>query len=305
MKRFLLIVIAILSIFSMVACSLPFPVAQPQILLNGEEIEAMEIEMGQKTTLSSNLTKNITWSSSDDSIVKVTSVGALFALKEGTVTVTLTSGSKTDSITVTVTTKPTIWTIGDSIFDFNDNGDDSPIYSMVDALGYTNSYMDNIGGSTIYPSKGNGNSILEHISSGMYTDFENAYGDPELIVIFRGTNDVGWHVSDPKQYTFLQIEESIHHVCNHFSTNYPDARIVWATPIWRLGIEESIMDNLRELLHTICPQYGIEVFDLHLTEPFVSLNNDNYSAVLYDGIHPNLAAAIQMKDSFVNYINGK
>ena len=305
MKRILFVTLTAILILSMAACSLPFPLTNPQILFNGEEIETLTMELGQDLTLSANITKDISWRSSDDTVVKATSAGKLFALKEGTVTIALTAAGKTDNITVTVITIPTMWTIGDSIFDFNDNGEDSPIYQLVQGLGYTRSCMDNIAGSTIYNSKGNGNSIVEHIISGLYTDFKTTHGDPELILIFRGTNDIGWHVSDPAQYTMYQIEQSLHSVCQYFSTNYPNTRIVWATPIWRLNIDETIMNEFRQMLHTICPEYGVEVFDLHLEEPFASVNNENYADVLYDGIHPSFVAAIQRKDAFVKYLTGK
>ena len=303
MKRLLLIALVAILIIGISACD--FLLTAPEILLDGQAIETLTLEIGQNLSLASSITQDATWSSSDNAVVKVTSAGKLFALKEGTVTVTLTAGSKTDSITVTVITQPTIWTIGDSIFDFNDDGPNTAIPLLVEETGYVHSCMDNIAGSTIYSSKGNGNSILEHITSGLYADFESTHGAPDLIVIFRGTNDIGWHVSDPNQYTLFQIEDAVHSVCEYFSTNYPDARIVWATPLWRLNIDEAIMNQFRQMLHTVCPQYGVEVFDLHLEAPFASINIENYADVLYDGIHPTFVASIQMKDAFVKYLTGK
>ncbi len=303
MKRLLLIALTIILVATMPACAFLFP--EPQILLDGEEIETLTMEMGQDLSLSTNITKNAVWQSSDDTVVKATSAGKLFALKEGSVTVTLTAGSKTDSITVTVITKPTIWTIGDSIFDFNDNTPTSAIALLVEELGYENSCMDNIAGSTVHSGKGDGNSILEHINTGLYNGFYEQHGAPDLIVIFRGTNDVSETIWKPEIFTKYALEQAVRGVCQYFSTNYPDARIVWATPMWRIRIDEALMDDFRQLLHTVCPQYGVEVFDLHLEEPFASINDENYADVLYDGIHPSLSASLQMKDAFVKYLTGK
>lgn len=303
MKRFLLIFLSLLLVIAMTACDFLF--AQPQILLDGKEIETLEMEMGKDITLSSNITEGITWKSSDDSVVKATSAGRLFALKEGTVTVTLTAGSKTNSITVTVITPPTMWTIGDSIFDFNDNGTTSPIYRLVEEAGYINSCMDNIGGATIYGVRGTGDSIEEHMQTGLYDEFYARHGAPDLIVIFRGTNDVYGNYNLPDMFTMQRIRQSVENVCQYFSAKYPDTRIVWATPIWRTIVTREALDEFRQMLHTVCPKYGVEVFDLHLVEPFASLNNDNYADVLYDGIHPTFLAALQMKDAFVNYLKSK
>lgn len=303
MKRILLVVLTAILLMGMIACD--FPLADPQILLNGEEIETLTMEMGQDLSLSTNITKDAVWQSSDDTVVKATSAGKLFALKEGAVTVTLTAGSKTDSITVTVITQPTMWTIGDSIFDFNDNGPNTAIPLLVEEAGYINSCMDNIAGSTVHSGKGDGNSILEHTASGMYEGFYNAHGAPDLILIFRGTNDVLGSINRPEVFTKYALEQAVRGVCQYFSTNYPDARIVWATPIWRTMIDETVMEEFRQLLHTVCPEYGVEVFDLHLEEPFASINDENYADVLYDGIHPTFVASLQMKDAFVKYLTQK
>jgi len=303
MKRLFLIALTLLLVIPMSACDFLSP--EPQILLNGEEIETLTMELGQDITLSTNIKKNAVWKSSDDTVVKATSAGKLFALKEGTVTVTLTAGSKVSSITVTVITKPTMWTIGDSIFDFNDNGTDSPIYRMVEELGYENSCMDNIAGATICGVKGSGASIEEHIQTGLYDEFYERHGAPDLIVIFRGTNDVYGNYNLPDMFTMQRIGQSVESVCLYFSTKYPNARIVWATPIWRTIVTQDALNEFRQMLHTICPAYGVEVFDLHMEEPFVSINDENYADVLYDGIHPTYLAALQMKDAFAKYLTEK
>ena len=302
MKRLLFVALTVVFIATMAACA--FLLAEPQILLYGKEVNAITMEVGDNRVLSTNHIQNVAWQSSDDTVVKVTSVGKLFALKEGTVTVTLTAAGRTKTVTVTVITQPTMWTIGDSIFDLNDNEQASAVQQMVKEAGYINSCMDNIAGSTIYSGTGNKNSILEHINAGLYDEFYDRHGAPDVIVIFRGTNDVWETVNRPELFPKSALEQSVRQVCQYFSTKYPDARIVWATPVWRIRIDETVMEEFRQMLHTVCPEYGVEVFDLHLEEPFASINDGNYADVLYDGIHPSYSASLKMKDAFVKYLTG-
>jgi len=300
MKRLFLIVFVIILIVTMPACAFLSP--EPQILLNGEEIETLTMEMGQDLTLSTNIKKNAVWKSSDDTVVKATSAGKLFALKEGTVTVTLTAGGKTDSITVTVSSTPTAWIIGDSIFDEWDNGPTSPLARLAEEAGYVDYCMDNIGGSTYCNIKNDGNSIEEHITSGLYADFYKACGEPDLIIIARSTNDVNLLLRTDWTSPETTLEEGIRKVCAYFSTTYPNARIIWSTTLWRFNIDVAILDQMRTMLHTICPEYGVEVFDLHLEEPFASLNHSNYQDVLSDGVHLTFLGALKMKDAFLKYL---
>ena len=303
MKRFLLISLVLLLVIAMTACDFLF--AQPQILLDGKEIETLEMEMGKDITLSSNITEGITWKSSDDSVVKATSAGRLFALKEGTVTVTLTAGSQTSSITVTVASIPTAWIIGDSIFDEWDNGPTSPLFRLAEEAGYADFCTDSIGGSTFCNIKNDGNSIEEHIISGLYEDFCRTSGTPNLIIIARSTNDVNLLLRTDLDAPENTLEQGIRNVCAYFSSTYPDARIVWSTTLWRFNIDVAILDQMRDMLHNICPEYGVEVFDLHLQEPFASLSHDNYQNVLSDGVHLTFMGALEMKDAFVKYLTEK
>ena len=302
MKRFLLPALALLLIITLIACSAP---AQLQILLDNKEIDTLSMNIGASRSLSTNIPQGAAWQSSDETVVKITSSGKISALKEGTVTVTLTADGKTDRITVTVAKEPVVWTIGDSIFDFNDNSDHEAIPTMLRTLGYTNYCLDNIGGATICAGVGNGNSIQEHIQSGLYQDFLDKQGTPDLIILFRGTNDIYLRGSHPEQFAAITVEQTLQNVCNYFSTSFPNTRIVWATPMWRLGIDEGVMKEFRNVLHTTCKQHGIEVFDLHLQEPFASLNEKNYKDVLSDGVHPTYVVSFQMGNAFVKYLTGK
>lgn len=204
--------------------------------------------------------------------------------------------SATVQVTISSVRGLTAWTIGDSIFDFRDNSESDMVQSFLKQSGYVNLYMDNIAGSTVRAASGVG--IIEHIQSGMY----DAWEEPDLIVIFRGTNDAYFGVQQPHFFTPDSIENAVKDTCIYFSQNYPDARIIWATPLWRADVAAEKVDVIRNLLHTYCPQYGIEVFDLHLMENFASLSHENFGAVLYDGIHLTDLGATYMKEAFTQYL---
>lgn len=191
----------------------------------------------------------------------------------------------------------TAWTIGDSIFDFRDNSQTDTVQTMLQQTGYTNLYMDNIAGATIRAASGVG--IIEHIESGMY----DVWPEPDLIIVFRGTNDVYFSIQQPNFFTEDSIVEAVEKTCQYLHEHYPDARIIWATPLWRNDIEVERMDWMRQLLHSTCPQYEIEVFDLHLAEGFANLSRESFAAVQYDGIHLTDLGAQYLCDAFVAYLN--
>lgn len=190
----------------------------------------------------------------------------------------------------------TAWTIGDSIFDFRDNSETDMVQSLLTQSGYTNFYMDNIAGSTVRAASGVG--IIDHIGSGMY----DAWPEPDLIIVYRGTNDVYFSIQQPNFFTEHSIIEAVQKTCQYLHENYPDARIVWATPLWRNDVGADRLNWMRQLLHDTCPQYGIEVFDLHLAENFADLSSENFGPVLYDGIHLTDLGAQYLRDAYIAYL---
>lgn len=91
--------------------------------------------------------------------------------------------------------------------------------------------------------------------------------------------------------------------CRYLREKFPDARIVWATPLWRSDVAAERMDWMRLLLHDTCPQYGIAVFDLHLEQGFAEVSHENFGSVLYDGIHLTDLGALYLKDAFIRYLS--
>lgn len=199
----------------------------------------------------------------------------------------------------------TLWTIGDSIFDYNDNAYNEMVPSIASNLGFTSLFMDNIEGSTSAAASGVG--IADHIDAGMYT----AWKKPDVILIQRGTNDAYfWNLGNipkgsadrPNKATGLG---SIQYVCEKMRSTYPEAVIVWSTPIYRADVPQSELLEFCDALGEICPKFDINVFDLRNS---CGITETNYTEYLYDGIHPNAEGAARLRDAYLEYfrfgING-
>ncbi len=178
-------------------------------------------------------------------------------------------------------TQMVAWTIGDSIFDFNDVNDDDMVQTILKNAGYTKWHMDNIAGRTVCAASSVG--VLDHINVGMY----EAWSEPDLILLQCGTNDCYYWQSQPQHFNEQSIRSAIENTCKYLCERYPDARKVWSTPIWRVDVSAEKLQFFIDALHEICSKYDIEVFDLHLTDSFANLSSENFGEVLQDGIHPN------------------
>lgn len=196
----------------------------------------------------------------------------------------------TAEMTIMAETQAVAWTIGDSIFDFNDINDNDMVQTILKNAGYTKWHMDNIAGRTVRAASSVG--VIDHINVGMY----EAWSEPDLILIQCGTNDCYYMQQQPQLFTKESVRAAIEQTCQYLSERYPDARIVWSTPIWRIDASQDNLQFFIDALHEICGDYGVEVFDLHLTSGFADLSVENFGNTLYDGIHP----SAQGKDLYVS-----
>jgi len=290
----ILIVLAI-SVFSWTGCALT-----PLAILteDGSQTDAIILYEGQSILLkSSRQGEKQNWSVEDDKVADILLDGTLTAKKEGVTTVTLSSVFQTVTANIQVMPGRCAWTIGDSIFDYRDNGSEDMVQTIFNSSGYSTLCMDNLAGSTIRSARNMG--IIDHIQSGMYENWD----EPDLIVIFRGTNDAYFALNEPNVFKTNQtLEEAVEQICQYFRSLHPKAKIVWATPIYRADVPQKDLDQVRSTLYKICPQYQVGVFDLHMMGAFGKLNYDNNWQLLYDGIHLHDIGAAEMITCYQEYL---
>lgn len=200
------------------------------------------------------------------------------------------------TMTVSEETQAVAWTIGDSIFDFNDLNDDDMVQTILKNAGYTKWHMDNIAGRTVRSASSVG--VEDRINSGMY----EAWSEPDLILVQCGTNDCYYMRQQPQFFTKESVVSAIENTCRYLSERYPDARVVWSTPIWRVDASQENLRYFIDELHKICPRFGVEVFDLHLTESFAGISSENYGEILPDGIHPSAVGKALYVKEFGKYL---
>lgn len=130
--------------------------------------------------------------------------------------------------------------------------------------------------------------IVERIDSGYYRDKLARYGAPEVIAVQRGTHDVYAYsmgeielgaVADTDKTT---VCGAIRYALEYFTENYPGARIIWSTPIYRYNAEAESVAEYNAALRTICAEYGAEVLDLYGESGIDEASSLRY---LSDGVH--------------------
>lgn len=116
--------------------------------------------------------------------------------------------------------------------------------------------------------------------------------DADLIVVFGGTNDFGHGdaplgmMSDRTPYTFYG---ACHRLMRKLIERYPDAQIVFMTPLHRSNEErgERRLKDFVEVIKEVAVYYAIPVLDLYATsgiQPQVPIIMKKFCP---DGLHPN------------------
>lgn len=120
-----------------------------------------------------------------------------------------------------------------------------------------------------------------------YGNYSNEFSDSDLIFIFGGTNDFG------NAATLGNIENTsadtttfygaLKNLCENLNSLYPQAEIVFATPIYRDDYNGMKLSNYCQAIKDVCNEYNIKCIDLYNESGITADNNDIY---LRDGIHP-------------------
>ncbi|MBQ8690167.1 MAG: SGNH/GDSL hydrolase family protein [Clostridia bacterium] len=138
--------------------------------------------------------------------------------------------------------------------------------------------------------------------------------EADVIVVFGGTNDYG-HGDAPignfngyDEYTFYG---ALHSLIIKLVSKYPDAYIMFMTPLHRLG--ENSGKNERgnpvqqlseyvDVMLEVCRYYSIPVLDLYSTsgmQPEIPIIREKY---MPDGLHPSDAGAYRIAQMLKNYL---
>ena len=139
----------------------------------------------------------------------------------------------------------------------------------------------------------------------------------DLIVVFGGTNDFGHgdaHLglfSDRDEYTFYG---ALHSLIAKLTNRFPEARIVFMTPLHRdledylinpQGLRRAPLIDYVNAIREVCEYYSIPVLDLYKNsgmQPAIEINKQIY---MPDGLHPSAKGAERialMLEDFVKMI---
>lgn len=194
-----------------------------------------------------------------------------------------------------------LWVLGDSIMTEDYTG--SMVQDIATEAGYT-LFRDTISGTTIAPASSLG--IVDHIDSGFYETNFGLFGDPKVIIIQRGSNDLFWSnqignalkLGDVNSTDKTTTYGAIRYALDYFTNKYPNAKIIWSNVMYRSDVETSKIEEVNANLATICAGYSnVEVYDLYTLTGFNASTETRY---LIDGIHPSNSGKEVLKNLWVS-----
>ena len=126
--------------------------------------------------------------------------------------------------------------------------------------------------------------------------------DLDVIVVFGGTNDFNWSptigsMDDAPAETSggLSFFSALRFTAEYLLTNYPNARIIFMTPLPRKNSEgfngkdtngKRVLDYA-DAISEMCRCYGFDLVDLNHVGGFYVWNDAWLNAHMMDGLHPN------------------
>ena len=137
----------------------------------------------------------------------------------------------------------------------------------------------------------------------------------DVIVVFGGTNDFGH--GDAKIGTFdsrdvYTFTGALHVLCEKLITRYPDAVIVFLTPLHRLSEDNMIKENgmpeemnlagYVDIIKEVAAYYGLPVLDLFRMsglQPKIDIIREKF---MPDGLHPNNAGAARLAERVYGFL---
>ena len=139
--------------------------------------------------------------------------------------------------------------------------------------------------------------------------------DADVVVVFGGTNDFGHgdapigRMEDRSEYTFYG---AMHLLCQKLLARYPDAKLVFMTPLHRLSEDVTVNEiglplqtNLEGFVNVekeVARFYGIPVLDTYAMSGMQPKFEPVRERFMPDGLHPNDAGHRKMADLLVGFL---
>ena len=139
--------------------------------------------------------------------------------------------------------------------------------------------------------------------------------DADIVIVFGGTNDFGHgdakigDFNSRSEYTFYG---AMHCLCEKLLNKYPDAEIVFITPLHRLGEETPLKENgianevslsgYVSIIKEVAGYYGLPVLDLFSIsgiQPSVEIIKKEY---MPDGLHPSDKGARRIAERLYDFL---
>lgn len=137
----------------------------------------------------------------------------------------------------------------------------------------------------------------------------------DIVVVFGGTNDYGHgdasmgDFASTSEYTFYG---ALHSLCNRLINKYPDAVILFMTPLHREGEEAFVtvdghekpaLSDYVSAVKKVAAFYGLPVLDLYAVsgmQPKVAIVKEKY---MPDGLHPSDAGAKRIAERLSGFLS--
>ena len=139
--------------------------------------------------------------------------------------------------------------------------------------------------------------------------------DADVVVVFGGTNDFGHgdapigRMEDRSEYTFYG---AMHLLCQKLLARYPDAKLVFMTPLHRLSEDVTVNEiglplqtNLEGFVNVekeVARFYGIPVLDTYAMSGMQPKFMPVRERFMPDGLHPNDAGHRKMADLLIGFL---
>ena len=132
----------------------------------------------------------------------------------------------------------------------------------------------------------------------------------DVVVVFGGTNDFGHGdaaIGDFDSRDVFTFYGALHALCEKLLVKYPDAILVFITPLHRVTegdkrTDKRYLERYVDIITEVASYYGLPVLDLFRTsgiQPKVDIIREKY---MPDGLHPNDAGAARVAQRIYGFL---